>query len=71
MLKNITPAQVITLGFAAIILAGALLLCLPISTRDGMGAPFWDALFTATSATCVTGLILHDTFSYWTVTIDR
>lgn len=66
MLKNITPAQVITLGFAAIILAGALLLCLPISTRDGMGAPFWDALFTATSATCVTGLILHDTFSYWT-----
>ena len=66
ILKNITPAQVITLGFAAIILAGALLLCLPISTRDGMGAPFWDALFTATSATCVTGLILHDTFSYWT-----
>ena len=64
--EQITPAQIITVGFAAIILLGALLLCLPISTRDGMGAPFLDALFTATSATCVTGLILHDTFSYWT-----
>lgn len=62
---SITPAQVITLGFAGIIFLGALLLCLPIATKDGMGANFWDALFTATSATCVTGLVLHDTFSYW------
>ena len=61
----ITPAQVITLGFATIILFGALLLCLPIATKDGLGASFPDALFTATSATCVTGLILHDTFTYW------
>lgn len=63
--QTLTPARVITLGFAGIILLGALLLCLPIATKDGMGADFWDALFTSTSATCVTGLVLHDTFSYW------
>lgn len=63
--KQITPAQVVILGFLALILCGALILTLPFSTRDGLGAPFSDALFTATSATCVTGLIVHDTFTYW------
>lgn len=58
--------RVIVFGFAAVILLGALFLCLPISTRDGSGAPFNVALFTATSATCVTGLILKDTYTYYT-----
>lgn len=63
--QQLTPARIILLGFALLILAGALLLTLPISTRDGQGASFFDALFTATSATCVTGLIVQDTALYW------
>lgn len=66
-LRTMSPARLILLGFLCIILLGAFLLTLPVSTRNGQGAPFVDALFTATSATCVTGLILHDTYSYWTV----
>ena len=53
--NHMAPARIILIGFALLILAGALLLTLPISTRDGQGAAFFDALFTATSATCVTG----------------
>ena len=64
-LKNQPPARIIAVGFALLILAGALLLTLPISTRDGQGAAFFDALFTATSATCVTGLVVQDTALYW------
>jgi len=60
-----SPAQIIILGFAALIAAGTALLMLPPATRDGLGAPLLDALFTATSATCVTGLIVHDTALYW------
>ncbi|MCI5530073.1 MAG: Trk family potassium uptake protein [Blautia sp.] len=63
--KFIPPGKVITLSFGAMILLGALLLMLPVSTRDGKGAAFFDALFTSTSATCVTGLVLHDTWNYW------
>ena len=63
--RAVTPAQVVILGFLALILAGALLLTLPVSTRQSGGASFADALFTATSATCVTGLVLHDTATYW------
>ena len=63
--ERITPARIIILGFLAMILAGTLLLMLPISTRDRSGASFFDALFTATSATCVTGLVVHDTATYW------
>ena len=62
---KVTPTKLILFGYALIILFGALLLMLPIATRSGMGAPFWDALFTSTSATCVTGLIVQDTFTYW------
>ena len=62
---QMTPARIILIGFALLILAGALLLTLPISTRDGQGASFFDALFTATSATCVTGLVVQDTSLYW------
>ncbi|MDQ0268537.1 TrkH family potassium uptake protein [Cytobacillus purgationiresistens] len=55
------PPKILVLGFAAVILIGALLLTLPISTEDGNGLSFLDALFTATSATCVTGLVVVDT----------
>lgn len=65
--KHITSAQVIILGFLSTILGGSLLLMLPFATQDGKGASFLDALFTATSATCVTGLVVHDTATYWTV----
>ena len=57
--------QIILLGFAAVILIGALLLMLPISSKDRVVTPFSDALFTSTSAVCVTGLIVHDTATYW------
>ena len=60
-----TPARMILTGFALLILAGAWLLTLPVATRDGQGASFFDALFTATSATCVTGLVVQDTALYW------
>ena len=64
--KQLSSSQIIILGFAAVILLGSLLLTLPFATKDGQGAIFTDALFTATSATCVTGLIVQDTGSYWT-----
>ena len=63
--KKITSSQIIVLGFLGAILLGALLLMLPFATADGKGATFTDALFTATSATCVTGLIVQDTATYW------
>ncbi len=65
--RHITSAQVIILGFLSTILGGSLLLMLPFATQDGKGASFLDALFTATSATCVTGLVVHDTATYWTI----
>lgn len=61
-----TTTRVVALGFALTILIGALLLTLPISTRTGE-MNFLNALFTATSATCVTGLIIADTFQNWTI----
>ncbi|MEG1593118.1 MAG: potassium transporter TrkG [Oscillibacter sp.] len=63
--EHITPARVIILGFLLLILTGAVLLTLPIATHAPGGASFFDALFTATSATCVTGLIVQDTALYW------
>ena len=64
--KKLSSAQIIILGFAAVILLGSFLLMLPISTQDGQGSTFTDALFTATSAVCVTGLVVQDTATYWT-----
>lgn len=58
-------SRTISFGFLGVILLGALLLMLPVSTRGEGGASFVDALFTATSATCVTGLIVKDTATYW------
>ena len=59
--------RMLALGFALIILLGALLLCLPVSTRSREWMPFLDALFTATSATCVTGLVVADTYQNWSL----
>lgn len=63
--KKSTTRQ-IAFGFAMIILAGTLLLSLPIANRSGHGDPL-SALFTATSATCVTGLVVADTYQNWTI----
>lgn len=62
-----SSARVIIVGFFLVIMVGALLLMLPIATNDGQVTPFSDTLFTATSAVCVTGLIVHDTAAYWSV----
>ena len=64
---HISTAQAVTLGFAALILLGAFLLMLPIASKERCVTPFHDAVFTATSAVCVTGLVVHDTASYWSV----
>lgn len=64
---RISTAQAVTLGFTALILLGALLLMLPISSQARCVTPFHDAVFTATSAVCVTGLVVHDTASYWSL----
>jgi trk system potassium uptake protein TrkH len=63
--KKLTSFQIILIGFAGVILLGALLLMLPISSRSGNVTDFRDTLFTATSAVCVTGLVVKDTASYW------
>ncbi|MDE6784242.1 MAG: Trk family potassium uptake protein [Ruminococcus sp.] len=65
-IKKLTSFQTIILGFVGIIIAGALLLMLPFASRGEGCADFEDALFTATSAACVTGLITQDTATYWT-----
>ena len=62
---RLSSFQIIILGFAGVILLGALMLMLPISTTEGCVTPFNEALFTATSAVCVTGLVVQDTGSYW------
>ena len=65
MKKRMSPTNVIIFGFLAIILVGTLLLIMPFSSSAGAFTPPIDALFTATSATCVTGLITVDTGAYW------
>ncbi len=65
ILKRLTSAQVIAIGFAAAILIGTLLLLLPFATRSGKCAGFMNAFFTSTSAMCVTGLVVQDTSTYW------
>ena len=63
--KALSATKIIALVFAAIILTGALLLSLPAASRSGVSCGFRPALFTATSATCVTGLVLYDTWTQW------
>ena len=66
-LKKQPPGRLIALGFAAVILIGSALLMLPISIRPGVEVAYIDALFTSTSAVCVTGLIAVDAYDNFTV----
>lgn len=64
-LLNIAPSKLLVLSFAVLILTGAVLLSMPFSSRSGEWTPFINALFTSTSASCITGLIVYDTYTYW------
>lgn len=63
--NRFTSFQIIIGGFIAVILIGALLLMLPVSSKAGIITPFNESLFTSTSAVCVTGLVVQDTATYW------
>lgn len=65
--KSLSTTQVICVGFMLAILIGTVLLCMPFASASGQWTPFLDALFTATTSVCVTGLVVVDTFSYWSV----
>ena len=65
--KRMSGTQMIALGFLLLIFIGTILLMLPVSSRNGEWTPFITALFTSTSATCVTGLVLVDTFTHWSI----
>lgn len=65
--RRTTPAQVLVVGFAVVILIGALLLSLPMASSSGRPTGFVDSLFTATTAVCVTGLVVVDTGTYWSL----
>ena len=64
-INKLNPSQIMVIGFASVILIGAILLSLPIATKTGESISFVDALFTSTSAVCVTGLVVVDTATYW------
>ena len=64
---DISSTRLIALSFLLVILVGTVLLMMPVSSRSGHWTPALNALFTATSATCVTGLAVYDTFQYWSV----
>lgn len=64
---RVTPARIIITGFILLILFGAFLLALPISAKSGNATGFFNALFTATSSVCVTGLVVVDTNTYWSL----
>ena len=63
--RKVNTFQIIIAGFAGVIFIGALILMLPVSSKSGEVTPFGDALFTATSAVCVTGLVVRDTATHW------
>lgn len=63
--QHLSPLRIIISGYSLIILIGTILLMTPYATRSGISPSILEALFTATSATCVTGLIVHDTYRYW------
>lgn len=64
-INNMQPTQIMVIGFAIVILIGAILLNMPVSTKNGESIGFLNALFTSTSAVCVTGLVAVDTATYW------
>ena len=66
-MKELRPVQVILLGFLITIFAGSILLALPIATQSGQATPYIDALFTATTSVCVTGLIVETTMTHWNI----
>lgn len=66
-IRRLTQTQMIVVGYLLIILIGSLLLMLPVASRDGEATPFIDALFTSASASCVTGLVIADTYQKWTL----
>lgn len=63
--RHLSTSQFIFVGFFIVIIVGSFLLMLPCATREEGGASFFDSLFTATSAVCVTGLVVQDTATYW------
>lgn len=65
--KKLTSFRIIVFGFAAVILIGALLLMTPFASKSGQPTDFLTALFTSTSAVCVTGLVVVDTGTYWSL----
>lgn len=65
-LKKFQPTQILVMGFLFVILIGTILLALPIATVKGQSTNILDALFTSTSAVCVTGLVVHNTLEHWT-----
>ena len=67
VLNQFSSARIILFGFIIMIFLGASILSLPVSSRSGEFTPFIDALFTATSASCVTGLIVYDTATHWSL----
>lgn len=66
-LHRMPPVKILVFGYMAIILTGALLLMLPVASKDRIVTPFIDTLFTSASATCVTGLVIYDTFTHWSI----
>ena len=65
--RRFDPARTLVIGFLAIIVVGTLLLCLPVSSKSREFTPIFDCLFTATSAACVTGLAVVDTYTHWSL----
>ena len=65
--KVLSSSRIIIFGFLSVIIIGTLLLMLPISSKSGTATPFLDCLFTATSSSCVTGLIVRDTATHWSL----
>ena len=65
--RHVSQTQFIAYGFFCVVITGTLLLMLPFASRDGQSEPFLNCLFTATSASCVTGLVVADTWSQWSL----
>lgn len=66
-MNSLSYTRMIALSFLLVIFVGSVLLSLPISSKEGVWTPYVNALFTATSATCVTGLVVYDTYTYWSI----
>jgi trk system potassium uptake protein TrkH len=64
-INNLSYTRTIAFSFLIVILVGSVLLSFPFSSKEGVWTPYLDALFTSTSATCVTGLVVYDTYTYW------